>query len=151
MATARELIFKEQFAALKEIAESRSWPLERTDVPGFILGLSARDGEKYWLKADCDGFSVTPPAWHWYNPETEEIDQTKDTPQGSGFLHGSERICAPWNRIAYQQVDPKGPHPDWDLANWMSNPKTFGCTTLAAMALRLHVELNGPRYKKRTE
>ena len=51
--------------------------------------------------------------------------------------------------LAYRQADPKGPHGDWELSTWMTNPKTGGCITLAAMALRLATELQSPRYQGR--
>jgi hypothetical protein len=145
MATAGELVFEEQFGHLREIAASREWPLERA----FILGMKARDGSQYWLLVDCSDYPAMPPVWHWYNPATKLLEQPADTPKGSGFLHSSGRICAPWNRLAYKKIDPNGPHDDWDLANWMTNPKTGNCITLSAMALRIHVELGSARYQGR--
>lgn len=149
MATAAELVFAEQLGRLREVAESGGWDLKQTDGPEFILGLPARDGSRLALKVACDDYPGTPPAWLWCNPESEECDQPADTPRGSGYFHDSGRICAPWNRLAYKQVDSKGPHGDWELSTWMTNPKTGGCTTLAAMALRLAVELMSPRYQGR--
>lgn len=150
MATVTELVFAEQFGYLRQIAESRGWDLEQIDGPGFILGLPARDGSRFWLKVDCDGYATAPPAWHWYDSEMKALDQPGVTPAADGhYFHTSGRICAPWNRLAYSQVDPKGPHGDWQLGNWMTNPNTKGCTTLSAMVLRLAVELRGPHYKGR--
>lgn len=145
MATASELAFAEQLGHLREIATSREWPLE----PAFICGVKARDDHQYWLLVDCTAYPALPPAWHWYNPTTRSLDQPADTPKGSGFLHPSGVICAPWNRLAYKKINPNGPHDDWDSANWMMNPKTGGCTTLSAMALRINVELNSERYQGR--
>lgn len=148
MVTAGALVFDEQFRDLKEIACARPWQLDQLD-DGFIVDLSARDGETYWLKVDCTDYPAVPPAWHWYNPTSKRTDQPADTPNGSGFLHGSGRICAPWNRLAYKKIDPQGPHDDWDLNSWQMNPRTGKCTTLAAMALRIHVELNSTHYRGR--
>ncbi len=149
MATATDLVFAEQFGQLQEVARNRGWGLRQTDGPGFVLGLPARDGSLFWLKVACDGFQGMPPAWHWHNPETGGVDGPTDTPKGSGYFHSSGRICAPWNRLAYKAVDPQGPHADWHLSNWMTNPKTGGCTTLTAMALRISVELGGSRFTGR--
>lgn len=150
MPTATELAFTEQFSHLCEIATSRAWDLRKDGCTGFLLALPARDGSRFWLKVECDGFPCSPPAWQWYNPENSALNQKPDTPLGSGgYFHGSGRICAPWNRQAYQQVDPKGPHGDWQLSNWITNPKTGGCTTLSAMALRLAIELSSMRYQGR--
>ena len=116
--------------------------------PPFILGLKARDGLEYWLLVDCSDYPVLPPAWHWYTT-AKLLDQRADAPKGSGFFHSCGRICASWNRLAYKKVDPAGPHGDWELTGWKANPKTGGCTTLSAMALRIDVELNGARYQGR--
>jgi hypothetical protein len=145
MATASDLVFEEQFGHLQENAGSREWPLVR----GFILGMEARDGSHYWLLVNCSDYPALPPEWHWYNPSTRALDQPADTPKGSGFLHSSGRICAPWNRLAYKKIDPNGPHDDWDLVNWVTNPNTGKCTTLSAMALRIHVEINSEHYQGR--
>lgn len=150
MATATDLVFEEQFGHLREVAANRGWDLKQTGGQIFVLGLPARDGSHLWLKVECDGFPGTPPAWHWHNPETETLDSPADMPKGSGgYFHGSGRICAPWNRLAYKAVDPQGPHGDWELANWMTNSKTGRCTTLAAMALRVAVELASTRFQGR--
>ncbi len=146
MATAGDLAFNEQFGHLREIATLRQWPLNRE----FILGLTARDSSPFSLLVDCRDYPAIPPAWHWYNSETRALDQPADTPKGNGFLHDSGCICAPWNRLAYKQINPNnGPHDDWDLASWVTNPQTGRCTTLAAMALRIYVELNSLRYQGR--
>lgn len=150
MATVTDLVFAEQFGHLREVAEHRDWPLRQIDGPGFELALPARDGSRFGLKVLCDGYPGTPPAWRWWNPETGACDQAADTPRGSGYFHSSKRICAPWNRLAYKQVDDQGPHGDWQLSTWMTNPKTGSCTTLAAMALRIAVELQGSRYQGRS-
>lgn len=145
MATAGELVFDEQFGHLREIANSKEWQLES----GFVLGITARDKSQYWLQVDCTDYPALPPAWHWYSPATKILDQPSVTPKGAGFLHSAGVICAPWNRLAYKKLNPNGPHDDWELANWMSNPKTGGCTTLAAMALRIFVEMNSDSYTGR--
>ena len=149
MATLTDLLFAEQFGHLREVAESRGWSLKQIEGPGFELVLPARDGSRFGLKVHCDGYPGTPPAWRWCNPDTGVCDQLADTPGGGGYFHSSGRICAPWNRLAYKQVDAQGPHGDWQLSTWMTNPKTGGCTTLAAMALRIAVELKNDRYKGR--
>ena len=70
MTTVGALVFDEQFRDLKEIASARPWQLDDS----FVFGLTARDGERYWLKVDCTDYPAIPPAWHWYNPESEATD-----------------------------------------------------------------------------
>ena len=150
MATVTDLVFDEQFGHLLEVAAHRPWDLTRIDGPGFILALPARDRSLFFLNVTCSDYPALPPIWSWYNQETKMCHQPSDIPKGEGgYFHGSGRICAPWNRIAYRQEDPMGPHKDWQLANWLSNPKTIGCTTLAAMALRMAVELVSPKFRGR--
>lgn len=145
MPTVEELIVSEELAALTEIAGSHGWDFDG----GSVIGMRARDGSMFWLKLDHAGYPKLPASWRWYNPITCALDQPADAPTGSSFWHSSGRICAPWNRHAYKQIDEHGPHGDWDLMNWMSNPQTGKCTTLAAMALRIFVELSSDRHKGR--
>lgn len=148
--TVAELSVGEELGPLREIADHRGWKLEPHGSTGFVLGLPARDGSWFWLLCRCDDYPGFPPAWHWYNPETGAVDQPQDTPRGKGFLHGSGVICAPWNRLAYKAEDPRGPHSDWTIGAWRTNPKTGGCKTLAAMALRISVELQAPTLSGRS-
>ena len=150
MATVTDIVFAEQFGHLREVAENKRWALSRTDGPGFILALPARDESRFTLQVICSEFPTLPPIWNWYNPVTNACNEASDTPKGKGgYFHGSGKICAPWNRIAYKQVDAAGPHDDWELSTWMSNPNTNGCTTLTSMAVRMAVELSSPRFQGR--
>ena len=147
-----DLAFEEEFGHLREVAENRGWDLKLTHGPGFILVLPARDGSYFALQVVCADYPRLPPIWRWCNPQTHGSNQPSDTPKGSGgYFHSSGIICAPWNRIAYKQEDPKGPHDDWQLANWITNPNTGECTTLTAMAVRIAVEFASERYKSRVE
>lgn len=150
METVAELSMKEELKPLKEIASSKGWKFEQlVDSTNFTLGLPAQDGSWFWLLCCCDHYPGSPPAWHWLNPETKATDGLKDTPTGGGFFHGAGVICAPWNRLAYKSEDPRGPHGDWIIGNWRANPKTGGCKTLAAMALRIAVELQAATFNGR--
>jgi hypothetical protein len=151
MATAMELLYEEQLLHLREIALSREWEFLELEEKKFILGrLKARDGSLFWLFVDCEGYQTTPAAFNWYNPETKTLNSPVDTPTGGSFFHSSGRICAPWNRLAYKECDPKGPHgDDWQLSNWITNPRTGGTITLAAMVLRIYRELQSPDFKGR--
>lgn len=149
MVTVTELAISEQVRHVAEIAAQRAWHFEQVDEIRFYICLPARDGTHYGVLVECDRFLEQPPAFHWYNRETKQCDEPADTPCGSGYFYSSGRICAPWNRLAYKQIDPQGPHSDWQLANWRTNEKTGGTTTLAAMVLRIYIELNGRHYAGR--
>jgi hypothetical protein len=149
MTTVTEIIVTEQVAHLREIAAAKVWGFEETVEGALALSIPAKDLYTFGLLVELDDFPVLPPSWHWKNLKTNALDQLADTPKGSGYLHSSGRICAPWNRLAYNSYDPKGPHGDWILTNWMTNPKTFNHFTLSSMALRIFVELNSARYQGR--
>jgi hypothetical protein len=150
MATATELMVAEQLEHVRQIAQLvEGWSFEQVDAVKFIIGLLARDQSWFWLFVDCELFTQQPPAFHWYNPQTKALDLPPDTPRGGSYFHGSGRICAPWNRLAYKECDPIGPHGDWQLSSWMTHEKTGGTITLAAMVLRIHFELQSPLYQGR--
>lgn len=141
MSTVAEISVAEEFNPLMEIAAARGWRLERRSGVEFSLGLPRGDGLWSWLLCRCDRYPAIPPAWHWCNPETGALDNPADAPATGGFFHSNHLICAPWNRLAYKSENPKGPHAEWVIGNWRSNPRNGACRTLAAMALRIAVEL----------
>ncbi len=149
MATAAELSVAEELTPLREQAEWQGWPLKETDPLHFLLGLPASDGSWFYLWVDCADYPVMPPAWHWCDAEGGALGQPYCIPEGTGYFHPNNVICAPWNRLAYNQQDTRGPHSDWTIGDWKSNSYTKGCITLCAMALRLYVELNSARYHKK--
>jgi hypothetical protein len=149
VSTVAELSLLEELIPLEEIAAHKGWKLTRLEDLQFMLGLPARDHTWFWLLCDCECYPAMPPAWHWYNAESGERDQPRDTPEHGGFFHSAGVICAPWNRLAYKSEDARGPHNDWSIGDWRANARTGGCTTLAAMALRIAVELQRPTFKGR--
>jgi hypothetical protein len=144
MATASELIVREQLVQLLEVVrDQEGWELAGVRSTTFRLGLPAKDKSMFWLVCDADSFPTFPPIWRWCDARGEGSDAPQNTPkpgQGS-FLHSAGVICAPWNRLAYKAIDPRGPHGEWSLGDWTSNANTGECKTLAAMAIRIAVEL----------
>jgi hypothetical protein len=149
MSTVAEATVAEELASLREIASTRGWSLREIDAVRFHLALPASDSTWLYVLVDCERYPVQPPAWRWCDAEGKNADHPCDQPRGLGFLHPSGVICAPWNRLAYKSIDSRGPHQDWILGDWRNNSYTGGCRTLAAMALRIFVELNGPRFERR--
>lgn len=149
MATAEAAIIEVEMEHLEDVAESRGWNLSWLDDRRFLLGLPARDGTWFHVLVELDDYPAQPPAWHWCGQDGNELDQLCWAPKGGKFFHPSGRICAPWNRLAYSECDPKGPHGDWTLSTWKTNTDTKGCTNLCAMALRIAVELMAPKFAGR--
>ena len=141
MPTAAALTVARQMTALRDNADLLGWTLRIIDPTTFVVGFGAGNESMYWCKVLCDGFPAQPPAWHWYNPKDDVVDRPSDIPEKGGFFHGNGVICAPWNRLAYKVIDTRGPHGDWSLGDWLTNPKTGACRTLSAMTLRIHQEL----------
>jgi hypothetical protein len=105
MTTSAELTVTQELTALRENAALLGWELRERDGTTFVVGFPAHDGTTYWCKVLCDGYPAAPPAWHWYDPATDAVNQPADTPDKGGFFHGNGVICAPWNRLAYKSVD----------------------------------------------
>ena len=141
MATAAELTFSEEIVAVGELASDFGWELSETDPLNFVLRVPKKGGGFLWVACKCDGYPALPPEWRWCGPNGTELDSPIRTPEGgSSFFHGNGVICAPWNRLAYNSVDGRGPHGDWAIGAWKANNHTKECTTLAAMASRIAVE-----------
>jgi len=125
---------------LADVAIARGWGLIVLNPTRFTLALPAKDRSRIHLLAECNVYPVLPPAWHFVNAGTGELDRPADIPRGGSFFHSSGVICAPWNRLAYK---PRGPHGDWQISDWRANAKVGGVRTLSSMALRMAVELQG--------
>lgn len=147
MATVAEAIFADELAALVDVALGNGWPIASLTRSQFVLRLPARDGQFYFVSCAGVDYAGLPAAWQWCGEVGAELGHPKHCPAGSGYFHGSNVICAPWNRLAYQDVG--GPHGDWVLSAWKQSPQTNGCISLASMALRLFVELSSSRYHGR--
>lgn len=150
MPSLAEITVADELTHVRTVAEARDWYLNEMDSLHFLIGLPSADSRRFFLWVECENYPVVPPAWHWCDEKSENKDHPADTPRGSGFLHPSGVICAPWNRLAYRSVDPRGPHANWTIGDWRNNPENHNCRTLGAMALRLYVELNSPRFAKHT-
>ena len=126
------------------------WEFEEVGDYRFGITLTANDGDRYQVEVDYEGFPGQPPAFHWRDKATGELDQLASSPNQYDFFikHGNiPVICAPWNRLASQV----GPHNEWRLADWQSNERTGGTKTLSAMLLRIEVELKSDKYQGRQQ
>jgi hypothetical protein len=132
-----DVLLDEELRHLRDICRGRGWNLETP----LVLSLPSKSHGLFHLRIDLSDYPTQPPAFHWTDAEKSRLNDPLDTPTGGGYFHSSGRICAPWNRLAYQSVDAKGPHGDWHLAGWKANPLTGLTDTLPAMVLRVHHEL----------
>lgn len=141
MATATELILAEELRQLEELAANEGWTVTRLSSESFLLGVPRNGGGELWMRCEADQYPALPPKWRWCGPGGSMLDDARITPiGGSGYFHSNGVLCAPWNRLAYPTIDSRGPHGDWVVGDWKSNPQTRACTTLAAMASRIAIE-----------
>lgn len=147
MSTVSEAVTGVELEILRDLADENNWSISVLDSLCFVLGLPSRENDRYFVKCSTNAYPEEPPVWQWSDKTGALCGDPAICPKGSGYFHSSNVICAPWNRLAYK--DRGGPHKDWLLAEWKSNPKLNGCDTLAHMALRILVELNSERYQSR--
>lgn len=142
MASATELLVAEEVRQLQDVAEGEGWSVTILSPLSFVVGFIARDGTPMWVRCDADEYKRLPPTWRWCDQLGQNVGGGKFTPNGgSQFFHQSGNICAPWNRDAYSSINPSGPHGDWNIGNWLENSYTGQARSLAAMAMRLGLEL----------
>jgi hypothetical protein len=100
------------------------------------------------LTADVDGYRGEPPAWRVVEPGTNE-PATAHFPApktggtiASSIFHGNKVICAPWNRLAYRECDPNGPHSNWGGPSaWLQVTEGTRATSIAEMLAVIDVHL----------
>lgn len=95
--------------------------------------------EIFYLIGEFENYPALPPKWYFsdekWNLKNERIFYPKPTNSkfGSSIFHTNPVLCAPFNRLAYQQEG--GPHNDWGgLANWKNvQGQMAKATTVADM------------------
>jgi hypothetical protein len=144
MATATELTIEEELADLAEVAARQGWRVESLTSTTFLVGFPSPSAW-VWVHCAAEDYPGLPPIWRWTNAAGDRFDEPALTPRNdngaSNFFHGNGVICAPWNRLAYSNVDSRGPHGDWNIGDWRRNSQLGGARTLAGMAIRLAIEV----------
>jgi hypothetical protein len=110
---------EEELPGVKSYAARHNWEIE-WDKDALILtfaGQHPNDGTKIQVVADLQGYRALPPAWLFRDPSTTTHEKIFFPKPGTGrgiqgsIFHGSNRICAPFNRLAYREHG--GPHSNW--------------------------------------
>ena len=103
-----------------------------------FLGEHPGDNASICLIARPDGYRALPPAWTFEPPSGGEQGHPFFPRSGSGragrgsVFHGTNVICAPFNRLAYKQHG--GPHSNWGGPEaWLQVKGKIRETTLAGM------------------
>ena len=100
------------------------------------------------LTADVTGYRGEPPAWRVVELGTN-VPTVAHFPAAtpaagipSSIFHSNKVICAPWNRLAYKEVDPNGPHDNWGGPTaWLQVTDGPHATILAEMLSAIHIHL----------
>lgn len=143
MSSATELQVQEELEQLRQVADGEGWSVKGLTSTSFVVGFTAAGGTSMWVRCDADRYKEMPPRWRWCDAHGDNVGAAQYRPaNGNAFFHGDTGvICAPWSRDAYKSENPLGPHEDWSIGNWLENSNTGQTRTLAAMAIRIGVEL----------
>ena len=150
MTTVGDSIVAKQIEQVMENSHLYGWEFEVVGDYQFRITLTANDGDWYQIEVNYEGFPGQPPAFHWRDKATGELDRPDASPNQYDFFirhNDVPVICAPWNRLASEV----GPHSEWSLAGWQSNERTGETKTLSAMLLRIAVELKSEKYQGRQQ
>jgi hypothetical protein len=92
--------------------------------------------------ATCGGYRAEPPDWRFVRPGSNQSGpEFSPAVFAGGIFHPNGLICAPWNRLAYKELE--GPHDDWGgPTNWLSVPGDISTAqTLADMLAIVDAQL----------
>jgi hypothetical protein len=109
-------------------------------------GTHPADSSPARLGADVHGYKAAPPIWRFLNPSNEDTSDIRfpragTLPEGkSSIFHSNRVICAPFNRLAYNEHG--GPHGDWGGPSaWLLVRGHVRATCLAEMLAEILVHL----------
>ena len=106
------------------------------------------DGEIYLIWIRFDNYKEWPLLIDFVDPLNGQEGTKNAYPQckNDGFFHGQALICNPCSRKAYGNL--KGPHPEWQYAEWQTNPKTGALKNLRAILLAINERIRRPELYK---
>jgi hypothetical protein len=140
-----------ELAAIEACTTRWGWQVE-SDLDLLLLRFATThpaDGRAIYLQADLTGYKAVPPAWlftdsDWVSHRDGAIDKALWPAPGTGprgsVFHGHALVCAPWNRLAYQELG--GVHNDWaGITNWLNIADHTRATTVPDMLAILRANL----------
>jgi hypothetical protein len=133
---AYDLMAKE-LEAVRALATKCGWNVQEIteQPPCFTVEMWSRpvDGrppgkerDKYLVRVDCDRYRMQPPAFHFIDPRTGQMNTRQSFPgrQDDSFFNESNGIvviCNEMNRSCYREAGGSLHNPEgerWTLANW---------------------------------
>jgi hypothetical protein len=118
----------------------------RDDLVILADGRHPADQSLLRWHADVAGYRAVPPAWSCFQQEEKDVFKRR-FPKGnalpggaSSIFHGAGVICAPFNRLAFQEYS--GPHADWGgPADWLKVRGHVRAIVLAEMLAQIFIHL----------
>lgn len=135
---------EEELGAVQAWAARHNWTTEwhPSAIQLRAATYHARAERLIEIVATCDGYRAVPPAWQFVRPGTNESGmEFSPAVFAGGVFHPNGLICAPWNRLAYKDLE--GPHDDWGgPSNWLSVQSDISTArTLADMLAIIDAQL----------
>ena len=132
MAVSREVsaaVMREELELMKDLAQTYGWEVtpnyEQLLVTVVMYSHAKDDGskDKFIVEALCDDYKELPPLFEFIEPDTGVRGVPNAYPKGKDSLFHTSGpcVCAPFNRKAYKKLFDTGPHPEWELGNWMTS------------------------------
>ncbi len=130
-----------ELPGIKSYAERHGWNLiwNADELKMIFTGCHPKEKSPLHIIANVDGYRALPPIWTFLDPSgtcnSSSFFPIAGPVAGKGSIfHSSNRICAPFNRLAYKEHS--GPHSNWGgPANWLnaSNASHVQATKIANM------------------
>lgn len=145
-------VLAQELLAVRELGRTHRWGI----IPEFgglrvTVTMYAHNGDLFIVEVRCDDYKEIPPFFEFIDPFTGNRGTKAAYPRGHDSLfHSAPCLCAPFNRKAYKNVDPLGPHSDWALGDWtrsMANGTAWeNYATLADMFGLIQTRLARPEF-----
>lgn len=120
------------------------WEISAIDEDNqtFSVKMSSRiDSEIYIVQFRFDDYREIPLYIEFIDPQTNQPGTKNAYPSSTdSFFHTNPVICHPCSRKAYKVFG--GPHEDWSLTGWESNPKTGALKNIRAISTAIHTRIN---------
>jgi hypothetical protein len=140
---------EDELPALFAFGQRYGWAIKWIPDSLVLLadGKHPADDSPARIHGDVSSYRALPPAWRFIVVDGDTTDKVRAVKSGclpggiSSMFHDNGVICAPFNRLAYQEHG--GPHSDWNgPPRWLEVKGKVSATTLAEMLAQILLHLN---------
>jgi len=119
-------------------------PIDDDQMSFQVRMVSPIDKEPYVIQFEFRDYREKPLLIEFIDPKTNlpGTKQAYPRSRSNGFFHSMPCICHPCSRKAYAQFS--GPHQDWTLTGWETNPKVGTLTTIRAILRAINARITDP-------